>query len=100
MEHGTILGQHDAYLAVATPTELDVRPNRVRMSGLFPEWGVSEVADKYRRLVKARVLNSFCIGFIPLRAEPLKGGGVHYLEWELVEVSIVSVPALSERSDL
>ena len=57
---------------------------------------MSEDADKYRRLVKARVLNSFSIGFIPLRAEPLRGGGVHYLEWELVEVSIVSVPALSE----
>jgi hypothetical protein len=96
LEHGTILGQHDPYLAVATPIEVNTRPNRAYMSGLFPEPGVSEDADKYRRLVKARVLNSFSIGFLPKRAEPLRGGGVHYLEWDLCEVSIVSVPALTE----
>jgi HK97 family phage prohead protease len=103
LRSGTILAQHDATLPIATPLEIDVRADRVDMSGRFPAPGVSETADLYCRLVKSRVLNSFSIGFLAIRAEPIKNGGLRYTEWDLAEVSIVSVPALpsariSERS--
>jgi len=93
---GTILAQHDALLPIAKPLSIDVRSDRIYMRGTFPEPGVSDVADQYCRLVKAGILNSFSIGFLPRRWEPIKGGfGLRFIEWELLEVSIVSVPALS-----
>ncbi len=92
---GTILAQHDAGRPIARPIKIDVFPDRVEMVGEFPALGVSATADEYRRLMQARVLNNFSIGFIPLEMEPIKGGGWHYISWEIVECSVVSVPANS-----
>ncbi len=90
---GTILAQHDANRPIARPIKIEVFPDRVEMLGEFPALGVSATADEYRRLMQARVLNNFSIGFIPLEMEPLKNGGWRYISWELVECSVVSLPA-------
>ena len=58
----------------------------------FAPAGVSAKADEYCGLYKSGVLTAVSVGFKSLNAEPIKGGGTRYLEWELMELSCVSVP--------
>jgi HK97 family phage prohead protease len=92
---GTILAQHDAQKPIARPLSVDVRSDRIYMRATFPELGVSDTADEYCRLLKAGIINSFSVGFLPRRWEPIANGGLRFTQWELLEVSLVSVPALS-----
>lgn len=63
---------------------------------LAPE-GTSVRIDELRRLVKAGILKAVSVGFKPLKYEPMDPEdpwkGVKYLENELVETSLVSIPA-------
>lgn len=63
----------------------------------FPDWGVSEQADLIHRLWAGGFLNATSIGFMPLKAMPMEPkepwGSQDFLEWELLEFSIVPVPA-------
>jgi HK97 family phage prohead protease len=55
--------------------------------------GTSPRVDEIRRLTEAGILKSVSVGFKPLEFEPLASGGTKYIHSELVEVSLVSVPA-------
>ncbi|HEX2634799.1 MAG TPA: phage major capsid protein [Bradyrhizobium sp.] len=58
------------------------------------EPGTSRIADEVRRLVEQGVLRAASVGFHGIEAEPIKGTrGTRYKSQELVETSIVSVPA-------
>src|SRR3984885_5980701 len=72
-----------------------LRPDRNRLEAVinFAPKGVSEIADETCALAKAGVLNAVSIGFRPLKSEPLRTGGQKFTKWELLELSIVSVPA-------
>lgn len=50
-------------------------------------------AQRVRNLVDEGILNATSIGFIPLKQEPKPNGGIKILEWELLEISIVNIPA-------
>lgn len=63
---------------------------------MAPE-GTSQRIDEIRRLVAGGILKATSVGFKPIKHEPLDPeepyGGWRFLEQELVETSIVSVPA-------
>jgi HK97 family phage prohead protease len=63
----------------------------------FSEWGINPQADITRRLWSAGFLNATSIGFIPIKSTNLDGtnswGPQEYVEWELLEFSIVPIPA-------
>ncbi|ADG17047.1 peptidase U35 phage prohead HK97 [Paraburkholderia atlantica] len=48
--------------------------------------------------VKAGLLRSVSIGFRPLEAEPMQGGGVRFTKWEWLELSLCAVPAQPEAT--
>ena len=54
---------------------------------------VNERADDVYKMVKAGYLNAFSIGFKPIEYEQNDLGGIDYLKIELLELSIVVVPA-------
>lgn len=56
--------------------------------------GTSHRIDEIRSLVEQGILKAVSVGFKPLEAEPIKGGGLHFKRQELLEASIVSIPAL------
>jgi|SRR5262245_6082103 len=64
--------------------------------------GVSEIADKIWRLVEARILRAVSVGFVPTkRPKDLEDDegrwiGFEFIGQELLELSIVSVPANPE----
>jgi HK97 family phage major capsid protein/HK97 family phage prohead protease len=73
----------------------DVKVDGDRLVGklnLLPA-GVSERLDEIRAAVEAGVLRAVSVGFSATKAEPLNNGGVRFKETELVECSLVSVPA-------
>lgn len=66
----------------------------------FPEWGINPDADVIRRLWAGGFLNACSIGFMPIKSKPLGDdeedrwwGPRDFVEWELLEYSIVGVPA-------
>jgi len=63
----------------------------------FPRKGVSAFADEVHRLWAEGYINATSIGFIPLKSVPLDPGRPYgsqeFQEWELLEFSIVPVPA-------
>ncbi len=81
---------------VARALSVEVMPGvGLRAVFQFPEWGVSEDADQIHRLWDAGFLNATSIGFMPLEGKP-GPAGIEYTAWELLEFSIVPVPANAE----
>jgi HK97 family phage major capsid protein/HK97 family phage prohead protease len=61
--------------------------------------GTSELVDTVRKLIAQKILRATSVGFVPLKKEKLKDdaseywGPFRYLKSELLEASLVSVPA-------
>ena len=55
---------------------------------------VSEFAAGIGRMVHAGFLKTVSVGFKPIDMRPLKSGGYEFLKQELLELSVVAVPAL------
>lgn len=55
--------------------------------------GTSERLDEIRAAVEAGVLRAVSVGFRPVNSEPLPSGGYEYTKSELMECSLVSIPA-------
>ena len=89
---------------IARALSIEILPGRgLRATFQFPEWGSYEQADVIRRLWAAGFLNATSIGFIPLDWKRVDGqpmaegefywGPKEFTSWELLEFSIVPVPA-------
>jgi HK97 family phage prohead protease len=87
-----VLADHDQTKPIGN-AEAVVRNGRLEALITFAPAGASEKADEYCALAKAGVLNTISIGFTPIEASPIKGGGVLFSKWELLEMSVISVPA-------
>jgi HK97 family phage prohead protease/HK97 family phage major capsid protein len=91
------LGFHRSDFPIGTWKNLRVDGTELRGElELAPE-GTSPRIDEIRRLVDAKVLRAVSVGFRPIKHEPLDPkdvwSGERFLEQELVECSLVSVPA-------
>ena len=100
MKNPVVLFGHDyREPPVAKALTIEILPGRgVKSTFQFPEWGTYDKADVVRRLWAAGYLNAISIGFKVLRWEFRRDSnndavGYIFLEWELLEYSIVPVPA-------
>ena len=59
----------------------------------FADKGTSEVADLAYDLIQQDILRSVSVGFQGIESEPNDHGGLDYIKQELLEVSLVNVPA-------
>lgn len=87
-----VLADHDRTKPIGTAAP-EVKNGRLEALITFAPLGASSKADEYCALAKAGVLNSVSVGFMPLEVSPNKAGGVDINEWELLELSLVAVPA-------
>jgi HK97 family phage prohead protease len=62
----------------------------------FAPEGVNPFAAQVGRMVEAGFLKAVSVGFRPLEYKPMKSGGLEFIKSELLEISVVSVPANSE----
>ena len=57
---------------------------------------LSKLADAVFRMVKGGFLRATSVGFVPLEWEPIpRSDGIHFKKCELLEISVVAVPANS-----
>src|SRR3954468_7878007 len=88
---GALLIQHNPHDIVGTCI-LRKAGRRLMMRGKFASPGVSETADKARRLLKDGTLNALSLCFsVQKPTEPIPGGGKRALKWKALEVSLVAV---------
>jgi HK97 family phage prohead protease len=89
----SVLFGHDHYaLPVGRAVHLQVQPGK----GIRADWvwlKGDPMADRVRNAWDQGVLNAASVGFLPRKWEPHGKTGRRYTEWELLEFSIVSVPA-------
>jgi len=83
---------YDAPIGVVTQIGVDAGGSLVFRAEFAPE-GVSDWADKACGLVKAGMLKTVSVGFRPIEWEDNAEGGVDFTAVELLEISVVSVPA-------
>jgi phage head maturation protease len=99
MANPVVLFAHDSRQPpVAKALEVGIVPGGVKSVFQFAPLGLSGRADEVRRLWAAGFLNATSIGFLPIKSEKVDEKdeswwpAMKYLEWELVEFSIVPVP--------
>ena len=95
-----ILAQHMySRPAIGKATRIKVTDGKLMFKIQFPEEGVNPEADVYRKLYKSGFMNASSIGFVPKEWTDGDGKKAPYRTYdksELLELSLVSVPANSE----
>ncbi|RBP08525.1 HK97 family phage prohead protease [Roseiarcus fermentans] len=95
LKNPIVLADHDRTKAVGA-AQAAIVGGRLEARITFAPAGVSPKADEYCGLYKAGVMSAVSIGFAPIEIEPLRGGGTRFRTWELLEISLVAVPANPE----
>lgn len=93
MDNPIVLWLHDYRHPIGTVTHIEPATNHLRAEIKLAS-GTS-LTDEIWALVEQGVIRAASVGFLPLRWEPIDGGR-KYTSAELVEVSLVSVPANPE----
>lgn len=105
LKNPVVMWAHDYSLPpVAKALSIEVIPGQgIKSSFQFAPWGANAQADTVRKLWAGGFLNAVSIGFIPLASEDMKSEDPgmwftpkDYTEWELLEYSIVPIPANQE----
>lgn len=92
-----VLWNHDPEHPIGNSTQVVVESDLIRCRVKFAPLGISQKADEVRGLVKSGVVRAGSVGFDPIEGEPLEPrkpkGGQRFSDWELLELSFVSVPS-------
>jgi HK97 family phage major capsid protein len=77
-------------------------PVKGRFAKLSEPQSLKEELDRAWALVKAKLVRGLSIGWLPIKAEPVKGipGATRYTEWSWFETSAVAIPMNMEASIL
>ncbi|SEM53901.1 prohead peptidase. Unknown type peptidase. MEROPS family U35 [Sphingomonas gellani] len=84
---------HDSTLPIGAWKNVRVENGALLGELEFLNAGLSPRVDEIRAFVESRMLRAVSVGFRGLKAEPIANGGLRYTESELVECSVVSIPA-------
>lgn len=87
-----VLANHDPAQPIARCASIGVEQGRLVAEIAFPEPGLVARSDEIWNLVTAGVLRGVSVGFRPLASEPTRTGW-RYRSAELLELSVVAVPA-------
>lgn len=91
------LWSHDPEVPIGAAVRLAVQAHKIAGLMEFAPAGASEKADELCALSKAGIVNAVSIGFTPGDCEPIDQkrpyGGQRILTSELLEISLVAIPA-------
>jgi HK97 family phage prohead protease len=97
------LYQHDSTQPIGNITEAVVKKDRIEVKGYVEN--VAEPASLKERLdvawaeMKAKLVRGLSIGFNPLETARIKDTySYHYLSWEWLELSAVTIPAQADAT--
>jgi HK97 family phage prohead protease len=92
LENPIVLASHDPTQPIGTSKPV-IRNGRVEALIDFAQPGISAKADEWCALAKSGVIRAVSVGFDPIEFKPNKAGGYDYDKWELMELSLVAIPA-------
>jgi HK97 family phage prohead protease len=92
LENPVVLASHDPTQPIGNAKPV-IRNGRVEALIDFAQAGISAKADEWCGLAKSGVIRAVSVGFDPIEFKPNKSGGYDYDKWELMEISLVAVPA-------
>lgn len=84
---------HDNAFPIGTWEDVRVEGNKLLGRLKLAEQGTSARIDELRSLVQQKILRAVSVGFKPIETEPNGTRGTRFLKQELLETSLVSVPA-------
>ena len=87
------LFNHNADFPIGKWEGLNVKGGALRGHLRLAPRGTSRRIDEIRKLIEAGILRAVSVGFRPLESKPRSKSGEHFLRSELVETSLVSIPA-------
>lgn len=88
------LFNHNSNAPIGTWKNIRVDDRKLKARLVFADEGTSPRIDELRSLARQNILRAASVGFAPIEDEPLsEGRGTRYTKNELLEVSLVSVPA-------
>jgi len=91
-----ILFGHDHDKPIGRARSVYMKDGNLAIDVEFAPEDIDPFAAKIGRMVKSGFLNAVSVGFRPLDMKPRKSGGYEFTKSELLEVSVVSVPANQE----
>lgn len=97
-----LLWQHDPLQPVGTITKARVTDEGIEITAQVSKPDPDAPSQLAARLgeawssIKSGLVRGLSIGFRPIEYSFLDGGGVHYSQWDLMEVSAVTIPANAE----
>jgi HK97 family phage prohead protease/HK97 family phage major capsid protein len=89
------LFNHNSSFPIGKWKDIKVDSATLRGTLVLAPKGTSDRIDEIRKLIEADILRAVSVGFRPVKAEPISKDsmGMRYLQHELVETSLVAVPA-------
>ena len=84
---------HDNNFPIGTWENVRVEGGKLLGKLKLAEAGTSARIDELRSLVQQKILRAVSVGFKPVESEPNGSRGVRFMKQELLETSLVSVPA-------
>jgi HK97 family phage major capsid protein/HK97 family phage prohead protease len=90
------LFQHNASMPIGRWEDIKAEGDALTARLVMAEFGTSPMINTIRSLLEQRILRACSVGFRALKVEPLEGstvGGLLFKEQELLEISVVSIPA-------
>lgn len=84
---------HDNDFPIGTWENVRVEGGKLIGKLRFADAGTSPRIDELRSLVQQKILKAVSVGFKPIETEPNGNRGIRFLKQELLETSLVSVPA-------
>lgn len=91
LKNPIVLFQHDSHVPLGNFMP-EIKGEQVEGILKFADAGISAKIDEVCSLYKTGVMKTVSVGFQPIDSAPNKDGGEVFKEWELLELSCVSVP--------
>lgn len=93
-----LLANHDHASPIGQVTKATVTPSGIEIEATIPkDSGLDYVENSWKQL-KAGLVRGLSIGFRGTKAEPIKNGGIKFLEWSWLELSAVCIPCNAEAN--
>jgi uncharacterized protein len=92
--------KHDSPVGTVEFAELTDEgiPFRAQLASVEEPGRLKERLDEAWQSVKAKLVRAVSIGFRPLEYAWMDNGGIRYLSWEWLELSLVTIPANSDAT--
>lgn len=94
-----LLWQHNSKMPIGHVIKVEVTDTGINITARIMRGLDIGFIDEAWKLIKAGLVRGLSIGFKGVEASPIKGtGGIHFVKWNWLELSAVTLPAQSEAT--